>query len=119
MQLKEAVCHSQDALSRPALTLLCPVQALQPKLEAMEASWYRLHSISGADTPEEVISYWEGESSQSRAHSSRGKWPAARVCLRGGRDKSAMGPARLWRLWGGVSCRQCMPEEVLLYWVGE
>eukprot|EP00891_Asterochloris_glomerata_P003644 jgi/Astpho2/3644/fgenesh1_pg.00059_%23_6_t len=36
------------------------LQALQPKLEAMEASWYRLHSISGADTPEEVISYWEG-----------------------------------------------------------
>ncbi|KAK9808645.1 hypothetical protein WJX72_001158 [[Myrmecia] bisecta] len=36
------------------------LQALQPKLEAMEASWYRLHTISGADTPEEVIAYWEG-----------------------------------------------------------
>ena len=36
------------------------VAALAPKLEAMEAAWYRLHTISGADTPEEVIAYWEG-----------------------------------------------------------
>lgn len=35
-------------------------QALQPKLESMEASWYRLHTITGADTPEEVIDYWLG-----------------------------------------------------------
>ena len=36
------------------------VQAVQPKLEAMEAAWYRLHSISGAATPDQVIAYWEG-----------------------------------------------------------
>lgn len=35
-------------------------QAVQPKLEAMEAAWYRLHSISGAATPDQVIAYWEG-----------------------------------------------------------
>lgn len=35
-------------------------QAVQPKLEAMEAAWYRLHSISGAATPDQVITYWEG-----------------------------------------------------------
>ena len=70
--------------SRPELTPLCTLQALQPKLEAMEASWYRLHSISGADTPEEVISYWEGESSQSRAHSRSAMRAAANACLRGG-----------------------------------
>ena len=68
LHVNDAVCRSKGAVCRPALTLRCTLQALQPKLEAMEASWYRLHSISGADTPEEVISYWEGESSQSRAH---------------------------------------------------
>jgi len=26
----------------------------------MEAAWYRLHSISGAATPDQVIAYWEG-----------------------------------------------------------
>lgn len=36
------------------------VQALAPKVEAMEASWNRIRTISGADTPEEVIAYWEG-----------------------------------------------------------
>ena len=36
------------------------VQAVQPKLEAMEAAWSRLHTISGAATPDQVISYWEG-----------------------------------------------------------
>ncbi len=40
---------------------MCVVfQAVQPKLEAMEAAWYRLHSISGAATPDQVIAYWEG-----------------------------------------------------------
>lgn len=38
----------------------CAVQALQPKLEAMEAMWFRLHSISGAETPDDVVSHWEG-----------------------------------------------------------
>ena len=37
------------------------MQALQPKLEAMEAMWFRLHSISGADSPDDVVSHWEGE----------------------------------------------------------
>ncbi len=36
------------------------MQALQPKLEAMEAMWFRLHSISGAETPDDVVSHWEG-----------------------------------------------------------
>ena len=36
------------------------LQAVQPKLEAMEAAWFRLHSISGAATPDQVIAYWEG-----------------------------------------------------------
>ena len=38
------------------------VQAVQPKLEAMEAAWYRLHSISGAATPDQVIAYWDCKS---------------------------------------------------------
>jgi hypothetical protein len=36
------------------------VQELAPKIEAMEASWNRLRTITGADEPEEVIAYWEG-----------------------------------------------------------
>ncbi|GMH32341.1 hypothetical protein BSKO_00175 [Bryopsis sp. KO-2023] len=36
------------------------IQALAPKIEAMEASWNRLRTISGADTPTDVIAYWEG-----------------------------------------------------------
>ena len=36
------------------------VQALAPKIESMEAAWNRLRTISGADTPEDVIAYWEG-----------------------------------------------------------
>jgi hypothetical protein len=28
----------------------------------MEASWNRLRAISGAETPEDVIQYWQGES---------------------------------------------------------
>lgn len=47
-----------DAHQHPSVCIL--VQAVQPKLEAMEAAWYRLHSISGAATPDQVIAYWEG-----------------------------------------------------------
>ena len=36
------------------------VQALAPKVEAMEASWNRIRTISGAETAEDVIAYWEG-----------------------------------------------------------
>jgi hypothetical protein len=37
------------------------VAALAPKIEAMEASWNRLRAISGAETPEQVIEYWQGK----------------------------------------------------------
>jgi hypothetical protein len=36
------------------------VAALAPKVEAMEASWNRIRTISGAETAEDVITYWEG-----------------------------------------------------------
>ncbi|GFR48576.1 hypothetical protein Agub_g10479 [Astrephomene gubernaculifera] len=36
------------------------VAALAPKVEAMEHSWNRIRTISGADTPEEVLAYWDG-----------------------------------------------------------
>ena len=38
----------------------CVIQSLQPKVEKMEAAWARLHTITGAETPEEVIAYFEG-----------------------------------------------------------
>ena len=40
------------------------MQSLQPKVEKMEAAWARLHTITGAETPEEVIAYFEGERSR-------------------------------------------------------
>ncbi|CAL5218617.1 g317 [Coccomyxa viridis] len=43
----------QDAFERQ-------LQSLQPKVEKMEAAWARLHTITGAETPEEVIAYFEG-----------------------------------------------------------
>jgi len=36
------------------------VASLAPKVEAMEASWNRIRTISGAETAEDVIMYWEG-----------------------------------------------------------
>jgi hypothetical protein len=36
------------------------VAALAPKIEAMEASWTRLRAISGAETPAEVVEFWQG-----------------------------------------------------------
>jgi hypothetical protein len=33
----------------------------------MEASWNRLRAISGAETPEDVIQFWQGEYSASGA----------------------------------------------------
>ena len=35
-------------------------QELQPQLEALEAQWFRLHTLTGSNTPEEVLSFWEG-----------------------------------------------------------
>jgi len=50
--------------SPPSLVL----QAIQPKLEALEEAWSRLHTITGADSPEKLIAYWKGDSpSFSRA----------------------------------------------------
>ena len=60
------------------------VQAVQPKLEAMEAAWYRLHSISGAATPDQVIAYWEGQSVlcwHQRRHSCHYHIDFKAVCL--------------------------------------
>ena len=37
------------------------VAALAPKIEALEASWNRLRAISGGETPEQVVAYWDGE----------------------------------------------------------
>lgn len=36
------------------------MQGLQPQVERMEAAWARLHTITGAETPEEVLTYFEG-----------------------------------------------------------
>ncbi|GAX81127.1 hypothetical protein CEUSTIGMA_g8561.t1 [Chlamydomonas eustigma] len=36
------------------------VAALAPKVDAMEASWNRIRTISGAETSEDVIAYWQG-----------------------------------------------------------
>lgn len=33
---------------------------VMPQLEALEVQWSRLHAITGAEAPEEVISHWTG-----------------------------------------------------------
>jgi hypothetical protein len=42
------------------LSIRCVFQTLQPQIEQMEAAWARLHTITGSNTPEEVIGFWEG-----------------------------------------------------------
>lgn len=42
------------------------LSAVVPELEALEASWARLHGICGAATAEDVIAYWQGETRQLR-----------------------------------------------------
>ena len=37
------------------------LSAVVPQLEALEATWARLHGICGADTAEDLIAYWQGE----------------------------------------------------------
>lgn len=37
------------------------ISALNPKIDAMEASWIRLRTICGAETVEDVMAYWKGE----------------------------------------------------------
>lgn len=41
----------------------CAVQvaSLAPKIDALEALWNRVRTISGADTPEDVLAYWNSE----------------------------------------------------------
>lgn len=40
----------------------CDVQELQPQLEGLELHWFRLHTLTGADTSEEVVNFWQGRS---------------------------------------------------------
>ena len=37
------------------------LSAVVPQLEALEATWARLHGICGAATADDVIAYWQGE----------------------------------------------------------
>jgi hypothetical protein len=30
----------------------------------MEAAWARLHTLTGADTPQDIIAFWEGARSK-------------------------------------------------------
>jgi len=43
------------------------VAALAPKIEALEASWNRLRAISGGETPEQVVRYWDGLKSKEQS----------------------------------------------------
>lgn len=62
MVVKErAERESQAKLKMEQEAYELQVAALAPKIEAMEASWNRLRTVSGAETPEDVIDFWEGE----------------------------------------------------------
>lgn len=43
-----------------ASLLVCCKQELQPQLQALENQWFSLHTLTGANTPEEVVTFWEG-----------------------------------------------------------
>jgi len=62
--LATAGCHTHTSTHPDKHThAIAPtpqVQSLAPKVEAMEASWNRIRTISGAETAEDVIMYWEG-----------------------------------------------------------
>ena len=51
---RPTVCRSE----RDAAT--ARLSAVVPQLEALEATWARLHGICGADTAEDLIAYWQG-----------------------------------------------------------
>ena len=53
---KERRVQAEQEMQMEAYELQCA--ALAPKIEAMEASWNRLRSISGAQTTEDVIGYF-------------------------------------------------------------
>lgn len=53
---RERKVQATQEMQLEAYELQCA--ALAPKIEAMEASWNRLRSISGAQTTEEVIDYF-------------------------------------------------------------
>lgn len=67
---------------------------VMPQLEALEAQWARLHALTGADSPDDVISHWKGAAGS------------------GGKEA----PFLLSQGWEGASllCRQaCSPEAAL------
>jgi hypothetical protein len=37
------------------------VAALAPQIEALEANWNKLRVITGGESPDDVIAYWDGE----------------------------------------------------------
>lgn len=54
------MCGLVRPLEKAQVTCFVPVQALAPKLESMEAAWAGLHTLTGADTPEEIIAFLKG-----------------------------------------------------------
>ncbi len=36
-------------------------QSLAPQLEVLEAAWARLHTLTGAESPEDAIAFWQGK----------------------------------------------------------
>eukprot|EP00877_Chromochloris_zofingiensis_P014096 jgi/Chrzof1/8940/Cz03g30020.t1 len=67
MVVKErAERESQAKLKMEQEAYELQVAALAPKIEAMEASWNRLRTVSGAETPEDVIDFWEGLKSKEQ-----------------------------------------------------
>ena len=52
--------ESGDLHQPPNESRLLVMQAMQPKLEALEEAWSRLHTITGADNPEKLVAYWQG-----------------------------------------------------------
>jgi hypothetical protein len=60
--LRYARCAAPAAHRLSMLHCAAQVASLAPKIDALEALWNRVRTISGADTPEDVLAYWNSES---------------------------------------------------------
>jgi hypothetical protein len=60
-----APTHTHTPINlRPSPLLPPKVAALAPKVESLEGLWNRVRTISGADSPDDVLAYWRGEHGQ-------------------------------------------------------
>jgi hypothetical protein len=99
-QFSQSSSHPHDPLELrrhpPVLPMSLQVAALAPKVEAMEASWNRIRTISGAETAEDVITYWEGLKAKEEQVSERSEGGRERGGGRLGQPRQCLHPGTMY-----------------------